>query len=194
MHFVKDYTYHVYNRSNELLFYSDENYEFFLKKIEKFILPYCDILAWCLLPNHFHILLVVNSEGAKLVNEKHRNETQILSKNIGIALSSYTQAINKTRKRKGSLFAHRTIAKALNLRDNRYIEVCFNYIHQNPCISGLVSKPADWKFSSHRDFINLREESLVNTDLAAQMINFNIHDFVNFSNGIRDEQLIRGIF
>jgi len=194
MHFLNDYTYHVYNRSNEVLFYTDDNYKYFLQKIEKYILPYADILAWCLLPNHFHFLLVANSEGVKLINEKHRNETQILSKNIGIVLSSYTQAINKQKQRKGNLFAHRTIAKALNLHDNRYIDTCFNYIHQNPCNSGIVTDPAEWKYSSYRDFLELRNESIVNISLATEMIGFDLDNFADWSKFTRDEQLLKGIF
>jgi len=47
--------YHIYNQGNNRIpiFFSRENYLFFLKKIKQYVLPYADVLAWCLMPNHF---------------------------------------------------------------------------------------------------------------------------------------------
>ena len=70
MNFKEDCTYHIYNRSNELLFYNRDNYLFFLRKIRNHILPYSDILAYCLMPNHFHIILKVNKEGTAFSEKK----------------------------------------------------------------------------------------------------------------------------
>jgi putative transposase len=64
MHFEENYTYHIYNRSNEMVFRTDYNYEFFLEKFKKHILPFADILVYCLMPNHLHLMVQVNSEGA----------------------------------------------------------------------------------------------------------------------------------
>jgi putative transposase len=62
MHFEKGNIYHIYNQGNnrQEIFFKHENYLFFLKKIQTHILPYADILAWCLMPNHFHLMVVVN--------------------------------------------------------------------------------------------------------------------------------------
>ncbi|MCK5170586.1 MAG: hypothetical protein KAQ75_11970 [Bacteroidales bacterium] len=60
MCFEKDKTYHVYNRSNNTVFYNERNYLFFLSKVKSQIAPVADILAWCLMPNHFHLLIVAN--------------------------------------------------------------------------------------------------------------------------------------
>ncbi len=53
--------YHIYNQGNnrQQIFFSHENYIFFLKKLKKHILPHADILAWCLMPNHFHLMIYV---------------------------------------------------------------------------------------------------------------------------------------
>ena len=114
MHFEENYTYHIYNRSNQTVFKTRENYLFFLRKVRGYILPYSDILAWCLMPNHFHFMLSPNKEAIVYVGDKHMPNTQILSKQIGTLLSSYTKAFNKQNNRKGSLFAHNTKAKQLN--------------------------------------------------------------------------------
>ena len=194
MHFEEDYTYHVYNRSNETVFYKQENYYFFLEKLHKYVLPYSDILAWCLMPNHFHLLLSAKPEAAKFINEKHRIHTQVLSKNIGTLLSSYSQAINKQENRRGALFAHKTIAKSLNFAGNQYAAVCFNYIHQNPCQIGLVRKPEDWEFSSYKDYISNRNNSLINIYLAKEIVNFDKENFAEWSEAIADEKLLKGIW
>ena len=69
MYFEKDNIYHVFNRGNnrEKIFYNNENYIFFLKKIRKHIFPFCEILAYCLMPNHFHFLIVTNEKTIQTV-------------------------------------------------------------------------------------------------------------------------------
>lgn len=64
MFYEEDATYHIYNRSNDLLFYKRDNYIYFLRKTRNHILPYADVISYCLMPNHFHFLLTVNGKGA----------------------------------------------------------------------------------------------------------------------------------
>jgi putative transposase len=47
--------YHIYNRGNnkENIFIEEKNYNYFLEKIKKYILPIADVYAYCLLKNHF---------------------------------------------------------------------------------------------------------------------------------------------
>ena len=66
MHFEKDKTYHIYNRSNNTVFYNDRNYLFFLSKVKTLIAPMADILAWCLMPNHFHMLISPGDSGLNI--------------------------------------------------------------------------------------------------------------------------------
>ena len=72
MNFEPNAVYHIYNRTNETLFYSNENYIFFLKKMKKLIYPACNILAWVLMPNHFHFLVEATEKSCSVVSEKHR--------------------------------------------------------------------------------------------------------------------------
>jgi len=50
MNFEQGYMYHIFNQGNNRhkIFFKRENYLFFLKKIKIFVMPYADILAWCL--------------------------------------------------------------------------------------------------------------------------------------------------
>ncbi|MCK6695065.1 MAG: hypothetical protein L6Q97_23575 [Thermoanaerobaculia bacterium] len=55
--------YHIYNRGNnrETIFYTDENYRYFLGKYAKYLTPVLDTYAYCLLPNHFHLAVRVKT-------------------------------------------------------------------------------------------------------------------------------------
>ena len=106
MYFETGHIYHLFNRSNnnEFLFNSRENYFFFLRKIHEHIKPYADIYAWCLMPNHFHLMIEVNKIEYNKIFEEGYSKKITINNSIGILLSSYTHAINKKLKRKGSLF------------------------------------------------------------------------------------------
>jgi len=162
MYYIKDCTYHIYNRSNGVLFHNRENYIFFLKKIRLHILPFADVLSYCLMPNHFHIILTVNSEGEAYLENEKLKDLQHLSRGIGTVLSSYTQAVNKQQGSIGSLFAHKTKAKILNDAKDDYALNCFMYVHQNPYLAKLVDKIEDWEFSSFPDYIGRRNGTLIN--------------------------------
>lgn len=67
MHLIAGEFYHVYNRGNnkQPIFFKDENYLFFLKKMREQLLPCSDIVAYCLTPNHFHLLIQANEQSIK---------------------------------------------------------------------------------------------------------------------------------
>ncbi len=99
---------------------------FFLKKIRTYILPYGDILAWCLMPNHFHFMVLVKETevnveryvklGVSLRHAESINELKLRSFNdsIGIMLMAYSKAINKQQNRTGKLFREETKAECIN--------------------------------------------------------------------------------
>jgi len=192
MHFDQDHIYHVYNRSNETVFLSADNYLFFMEKVRRFIYPVCDILAWCLMPNHFHFLIHANSRSVQSTMEKHRVSLQVLSKNFGTLLSSYTQSFNKfeKRKRRGRLFSHNTVAKPIVQEKGDYLDNCFFYIHQNPLQARLVIKIEDWMYSSFPDYAGFRKGSLCNKNLAYELINFDKENFYEQSYAVIEEKYL----
>ncbi len=138
MNFETGDLYHIYNQGNNKnkVFYSRENYLFFLNKLKGHILPYADILAWCLMPNHFHLMVYVytleievieNIESANNIGagidignatlSHTSNKVETFNKSIGILLASYTRAINKQENRTGSLFRVHTHAECLTTPD-----------------------------------------------------------------------------
>jgi len=137
MQFDSGHLYHIYNQGNnrQNIFLNRENYLFFLRKIQKHVLPFADILAWCLMPNHFHLMVYINhveltpgptssrarSELEQIPsptlsrarNNQRDDETMSFNKSIGIMLASYTRAINKQQNWSGSLFRSETKATCL---------------------------------------------------------------------------------
>jgi putative transposase len=124
--------YHIYNQGNDRvrIFFTRANYIFFLDKIKNHIQPYADVLAWCLMPNHFHLMVYVHtleiSSCKVLVDSLKSNPADLndllthkttINKSIGILESSYTRAINIQEDRSGSLFRIHTHAECLTKID-----------------------------------------------------------------------------
>ncbi len=163
MHFVPNEIYHLYNRGNnkQRIFFSERNYQFLLRKIEKEWKQYCDIICYCLMPNHFHFILIPNKEACETVELKGiPSHLQNLSSAIGKTLSSYTRAINLQNDTTGTLFQKKTKAKCLTNNsslqpagsNSDYLLTCFNYIHQNPVKANLVTRIEDWPYSSFAEY------------------------------------------
>ena len=135
MNLEKGYIYHIYNQGNNRrkIFFNRDNYLFFLKKIKSYVSPYADILAWSLMPNHFHLMVLVrevelsvqeksNTMTRSHVVNTHRvtqshpvsEEKRTLNNSIAIMLRSYTRAINKQENFSGKLFRESTKAECVN--------------------------------------------------------------------------------
>lgn len=193
MTFYPDTIFHIYNQGNnrQPIFFKDENYLFFLRKMRKHLLPYGDFLAYCLMPNHFHWLFYVRHISIG-VTSSHPDtmitsgRVMTLNESIGILLRSYTRAINKQENRSGSLFREETKAKdgwiPPLITDTDYKKYrfgaasdygyqCFLYIHNNPVEAHLVLKPEDWVYSSAKDYAGLRRGTLCTVALAKELLN-----------------------
>ena len=193
MQFEVGHIYHIYNQGNnrQPIFFDREHYLFFLQKMRVYLSPYCDILAYCLMPNHFHVMVEVKSTGSggatlsRTPTNVASSPSDSLNKSIGILLASYTRAINKQQNRSGSLFRSKTKAECITKPEGitpsfyrtsvgtilnthhveaHYTQVCFHYIHQNPVRAGLVNRAVDWEFSSYRDVCGMRHGTLIAKD------------------------------
>jgi len=171
MKFIENAVYHVYNQGNnkQKLFFTPENYLHFLRYYRKFIAPYTDTLAFCLMPNHFHFLISTNylSVMPKVVGSLELSE---LSNGFRMLLSSYTQSINKQQNRTGSLFRQNTKTKLIDNGSLNYSFTAFHYIHLNPLMSNLVTNLDDWDYSSYKDYTGKRNGTLCNIVLANKLI------------------------
>jgi putative transposase len=196
MDFKTGHFYHIYNRGNnsQKVFFTRENYLFFLRKMKKHISPFGSIISWCLMPNHFHLVVYVIHDEIEIENndliykDSKKLKIQTLNQSLGVLLSSYTRAIQKQERITGSLFQKRTKAKLIfdevkiepsywntafgtqiNISEkNSYLETLVEYIHQNPVYSGLVKIACEWEYSSYRDFVGLRDGKLLDYDILAK--------------------------
>ena len=190
--------YHVYNQSNnyEPLYRTDANYRFFLRKVRKHLVPYAEVLCYCLMPDHFHFMLMPTElgclpsrSGRYLRMDEEASVPQYqqnLSHAIKTLLSSYTQAMNKRYHRRGSLFRAKTkakpgyigfcpddvqLAEGQSLADHiPYLRVCFDYIHNNPVKAGYVVHPEEWEHSSALAYTGWPLSSVCNFELVEQLL------------------------
>ncbi len=157
-------TYHVFNRGNnkEDIFKEEENYFYFLKLIRAHLLPVCDIYAYSLLGNHFHLLLKIKEREA--LSNIHQNKTHLPFSNF---FNAYTKGINKKYNRTGSLFQEHFKRKRVN--DEKYLVQLIAYIHLNPIKHGFVEDHRKYRFSSYQAYIGAKPTS-IKTDYIFSLI------------------------
>lgn len=187
MKFISESIYHVYNRGNnrQKIFFSEANYWFFIKKIKKEILPCADLIAYCLMPNHFHLLFVVKEHADR--------DTDRLSRKLGTLQSSYTRAINIQENTTGSLFQQKV--KSIEISsihghqiEADYLTTCFHYIHQNPLKAGIVNKLEEWKFSSYNEYAGNSASGMISKSLAKELVEIDWNNFYEESYRVIDEE------
>ena len=197
MFFEEDRIYHIFNRGNDRrqTFYTSRNYEYFLDKIGKEVYPYANILAYCLMPNHFHLLIRAKDIGCQQYEMSGNVQTsmQVLSKKIGIVLGSYTHGINKFYGKTGSLWQQKTKAIELNKAKDaqEYLESCFHYIHQNPTRAGLVKKVQQWPHSSFKEYLRSSDVKICDTELALSLLNKSPLEFLMASKIVKENNDLR---
>ncbi len=147
VHLIPGNYYHVYNKavSDNLLFIEEKNYRFFLTKIKKYLLVSAEVLAYCLMPNHYHLIIQLHNTDLPATMQK-------------LALS-YAVAFNKNYQRTGHLFQGPYQIK--HISDLTYLLHLSRYIHLNPLSADLVSKAEDWNFSSYGEYLGLRKPDFV---------------------------------
>ena len=166
-----DSFYHIYNRgiNGENIFKQERNYSYFLKKYALYIEPVAETYAYCLLKNHFHLLIRTRSEEeilkAKVVEKeafvsnegflKKPEEKPVswhLSNSFASLFKSYAQAINIAHKRTGGLFEE-PFRRILVDNDAYFTELIY-YIHQNSQRHGFVKDFRDYPHSSYHSHLH----------------------------------------
>jgi len=92
-----------------------------------------DLHAWCVMPNHVHVLVTTGEE--------------LLLSEIVVGWKRFTaRAINRIAARAGAVWARDHFDRYI--RDNDHFVATKHYIENNPVKAGLVSEPRDWPYSS----------------------------------------------
>jgi len=154
--------YHIFNRgiNGSAVFFEDKNYRFFLEKYTQYVFPWVKTFAFCLLGNHYHLLIQVRSEEVidqTITKNKEKNQSWHISNAFSSFLQSYTRAMNKTYERTGALFE--TPFKRIEVTDSSYFSTLISYIHQNPQKHGIIEDFRDYPFSSYWSHLSLSKKS-----------------------------------
>ena len=174
--YVEDGYYHIYNRGVEkrTIFQDDQDYNTFSKYLKIYLEPQKDLgerrvkvndkiyitiarplknyhnkielLAYCLMPNHFHLL----------VKQKDKNTMEFFMRSL---LTKYSVYFNKKNNRVGSLF--QGSYKAVLIDNEDQLLHVSRYIHLNP----TKDSPLQKAYSSYPDYLNLRKTPWLNTKI-----------------------------
>lgn len=144
--------YHIYNRGSgrHPIFREQVNYQFLLLRLKKYSAELSvTVVAYCLMPNHYHFLLRQDAlDAAGLVPQR--------------VFNSYVKMFNKRYNRTGTLFEGRF--KAIHVDREGYLLHLCRYIHANPVKDRLVARLEDWPYSNYHEWIGARHGSLVNME------------------------------
>lgn len=164
--------YHIYNRgiNGENIFKEERNYAYFLSKYAIYLSPILETYAYCLLKNHFHLLVRVkdnldlkglknltgletpNKNLSGLGQEKGLHHADnLVSKKFSDLFNSYTKSINKAYNRTGSLFE--TPFRRIEVTSDAYFTRLIWYIHFNPQKHGFVNDFREYPYSSYHSFL-----------------------------------------
>ena len=125
-------------RTRQATFLDDDDYQAFLDTLaEVHRLWGIEVFAYCLMRNHYHVCL----------RTPRGNLSRIMRHVDGI----YTQRFNRHHRRDGSLFRGRY--KAILVEANEYLAAVVRYIHLNPVEAAIVTQPEDYRWDSHRYYL-----------------------------------------
>jgi putative transposase len=129
---------HIIQRGNNraACFYENSDYQYFLETLaEQAAKHQCCLHAWCLMTNHVHLLLTPAAE----------HSAALLMKHLG---QRYVQYINRTYQRSGTLWEGRF--RSCLVQNSGYLLSCYRYIELNPVRAGMVTHPAEYRWTSYR--------------------------------------------
>ncbi|MBN2085406.1 MAG: transposase [Anaerolineales bacterium] len=138
--------FHIFNRGNnrENLFHEERKYEYFLRLYAHHVLPVADTYAYCLMKNHFHILVRIKED------LDARDFPAGFSKPFSNFFDAYARGFNRAYGRTGALF-QRPFGR-IPVVEKCHLLRLIAYIHQNPQKHGFAKNFRDWPYSSYHVF------------------------------------------
>ena len=148
---------HVTQRGNrrQTVFFGEEDYRAYLDLLREHALAAgVAVWAWCLMPNHVHLLLLPPEPGSlrAALAEAHRR---------------YSRALNQRQGWHGYLWQGRFASCPV---DEAHALTAARYIEQNPARARLVGKPEDWAWSSAKAHLTGKPDGLTDLTPLAEMV------------------------
>ncbi|MCD6487031.1 MAG: transposase [Syntrophobacterales bacterium] len=174
------YPHHVTQRGNnrEDVFFDDKDRGFYKSTLKR----YCesckvDILSYCLMSNHVHLLAVPLEESA-------------LACCVGRTNLLYTQYVNRKYHRSGRLWQNRFYSAIVD--DDVYLWAVMRYIELNPVKAGIVKDPVAYPWSSCRATVEGIGDELITSSLRFDANDRAAYgDFVMQYDSVMDENIRR---
>jgi len=156
---VPGLAHHVTQRGNRRMqtFFSDEDYEAYLSLLVEWCRRHgVAIWAYCLMPNHVHLIVVPASADG-------------LRRGIGEAHRRYSRRVNFREGWRGHLWQGRFASFVM---DEPYLLAAARYVERNPVNAGLVDAAEDWPWSSAAAHLGDRPaaEAIAETDWLTERI------------------------
>lgn len=127
-------------------FFDDQDYRLYLRELGRQALRWgLEIWAYCLMPNHVHLVVVPTTEGG-------------LSRPLGEAHRRYAWLLNRQRGWQGHLWQERFHSFPM---DAAHLLMAVRYVLLNPVRAGLVRSAAEWPYSSAAAHLGLADDGLV---------------------------------
>lgn len=155
--------FHIYNRGNnrENLFLEERNYSYFLELYFRHAGVVSDLYVYCLMKNHFHLLVRIRTEEEQREALELRRGLQDFpkafkwkdpSRQYSNWFNSYAKSINKAYDRTGSLFQERFGRREVDGR--KTLQFVVQYIHLNPQKHRFVTDFRTYRHSSYREMVS----------------------------------------
>lgn len=135
--------YHVLCRGNarQIVFPAERDYEEFARLLaDHGEAAGARLLAWCLMPNHVHLVFWPREEGE-------------LGRFMQRLLTAHVRRHHRRHGGSGHLWQGRY--KAFPIQEDRHLLTVLRYVERNPVRAGLVASARDWRWSSHRARLGL---------------------------------------
>jgi putative transposase len=150
--FIQGGYYHLYNRGagRTNIFIDDQDFVDFLMRLKEYMKNFqVQMIAYCLMPNHFHLL--VRQEG-----------TIKAGLAVQYTCNGYVQRFNLRHDRQGALF--QGSYDGGHVDNDIYLRHLCRYIHGNPVKDGFVSRPKLWPYSNYQEWRGQRNGRLVDRE------------------------------
>ncbi|MEE9302960.1 MAG: transposase [Thiotrichaceae bacterium] len=173
---VPNFPHHVTQRGNrrQKTFFCDDDYRYYLDLMSEFSRQSgTEIWAYCLMPNHVHLVMVPNEEDG-------------LRATLGEVHRRYTRHINFREGWRGHLWQERFHSF---LMDEDYLLSTVRYVERNPVVAKLCVYPEDWKWSSARAHLLGYDDKLVRVQPMLDRIG-NWNDYLSDNGKRNDNDLI----
>lgn len=191
--------YHVtnYGVDKRSIFSDDEDFRTFLYYLKIYLLPTStlqekmpdlpkrmltknrqqdvELIAYSLMPNHFHMMLLEKEVGG-------------ISRFMKQLSNAYTKYFNERQKRSGSLFEGPF--KAAHVEENQITQVA-RYVHLNAFLAGIVDDPEKYRWSDFPTYTNSKDVNISNTTLILSKFNTPadykhfVHNYMDYAEKIK---------